>query len=425
MKLLKKFLFGAIVAIFAIFLSTPGYCIFGDIGDYGSWATDENRELFIGNTMGDINSFKPKDIVVDTYVPIEAKIGMAFMNAFSYVANVLDISLVRFVIIFILIAYAFWIAAEAYLIIKGESKAQDKFLEILKRGITVFMWIMVLSYGPVKLFMLVISPILFLGSEISDLILNSTTQIAGVSLPDTCSAIYNYVTENISNENIMDAANASSIMCIPTRLSGFCYTAASVGWSWIALSIGNSLFGFVCGVAFVGAFIYLAWRYAFMAFGIIADLFLAIILLPFTAVTECVSKTSYKGIGGQIYNGFLELFKAEKLSAQVERFINAALFFVVLSVVISISAALLSTVVNLNSPGELPTINSSSFWMTALVLGLTFWFAKGAEKIAADIGGKVSYEMGDELKKETKKFVGNANKTAQGWWKAIRGARKK
>ena len=430
MNVLKKFLLGTFFALFAICLSGPAHCeggfagMFGDIGDYGTWNTDRNHDLLIDNMTRDAQFIAPETVSAETFVPIEAKIGLGFMEAFSYVSSVIDISLVRFVVIFILIAYAFWIALESYMIIKGEAKANEKILEIIKRGISVFMWIGVLSFGPVGLFMLVVQPILFLGQEISDLILGGVTEMSGVSMPDTCTAIYNYVKTNLSGSNVLDANMATSLMCVPTRISTFCYTAAGIGWAWITGSLGNNIFSFVCGVIFAVGFIFLAWRYAFMAFGVIADLFLAIILLPFTAVAESVGKTTYKGIAGNIYNGFLELFKTEKLNVQIERFINVALFYVILSVIISISAALLSSVIKFNSSGALPQIGDSNFWVTALVLGLTFWFAKGAEKMATDIGGKISYEMGERMQKNSKNLISNSYKGAQSWWKAFRNARK-
>ena len=116
MKILRKILSKIFVVCLAVGLITPvmGASVnlpMGDIGDHGTWATENNREKFTTQLSGDIEQFQgefQKQLVSD-YVPIEAKIGLAFMNALSFISNVLDSSLVRFVILFMFIAFAFWI----------------------------------------------------------------------------------------------------------------------------------------------------------------------------------------------------------------------------------------------------------------------------------------------------------------------------
>lgn len=412
-KVFRKFLSKIMIAVLAIGICMPTFAatanLYGssesgmsDIGDYGSWATENNRQKFLDSLTYDIDQFSgpSQNQLVADYVPIEAKVGMAFMNAFSFVAGVLDSSLVRFTLIFIIIAYGFWIAFESYTIIIGQNKAKEKVLEIAKVGIKVGAWVAVLSIGPAKTFMLLISPIMYLATMFSDIILDATVSVAGIDLPDTCEAIHAYAKANISPNNIIDANSAANIMCVPTRLSGFCYTAIKLGWGWMKFGIGLSLFSFLCGVTFVGGFVYLAWKFAFMAFGVIADLFLGIIMLPFTAIAETVNKTTYKGIPGNIYNGFTKLFSAESLNAQVGRFVNAGLHFIVLSVVISVCAALLSSVYKTDMTSIVPRIENQGFIITAFVSALVWWLAKHATKYADEIGGKISYEIGTNLQND-------------------------
>ena len=361
--------------------------------------------------------------IVDNYVPIEAKIGLAFMNAFSYIAHILDSSLVRFTIIFIIMAYGFWLFFEAYTIISGQSKAQDKIKEMAKNGLKVGTWVVVLSIGPAELFMMLISPIMYIGTLLSDIILNATSSISGVSLPNTCKAIQEYAAANISPDNIIDPVSAANIMCVPTRLSGFCYTAIKMGWGWIVSGIGVSGFALLCGLAFVVGFIYLAWKFAFIAFGVIADLFLGIIMLPFTAIAETTAKTTYKGIAGNIFNGFLKLFTTESLSVQISRFTSAAMHFVAMSIIIAVCAALLSTVINTNTPGMIPEINNQGFWITLLMSALTWWLAKKASDFATEIGGKISYDMGTALQKDANNLWASTKKGAKALVKIIKASK--
>jgi hypothetical protein len=413
MNLVRKFLSKIMIAVFAIGICMPVSATtsnlqFGtgvgmsDIGDFGSWATENNRKLFLDSLTYDIEQFSgpSQNRLVENYVPVEAKVGMAFMNAFSFIAGVLDSSLVRFTIMFIIIAYGFWIAFEAYTIITGQNNAKDKVLEIGKVGLKVVMWVAILSIGPAKTFMLLISPIMYLGTLFSDVILDATASVAGIDLPDTCSAIHEYAKAHIESQNIIDANSAANIMCVPTRLSGFCYTAIKLGWGWMKYGIGSSLFSFLCGGIFVGGFVYLAWKFAFMAFGVIAELFLGIIMLPFTAIAETVNKTTYKGIAGNIYNGFTKLFSAESLNAQIGRFVNAALHFVVLSIVIAVCAAMLSSVYTTDVNAVVPRIDNQGFVITVFVSALVWWLAKNASRFANEIGGTISYEIGQNLQKD-------------------------
>lgn len=398
-----------------------------DIGDHGTWATENNRERFISEISTDIDAFQGtfQEQIIDNYVPIEAKAGIAFMNAFSFIADVLDSSLVRFVIIFIILAFAFWTMFESYTIIVGKSKPKDKITEILKKGALVAIWVGILSIGPAETFMMVMSPILGVASFTANSILDMVSSVVGTSLPDTCAAIHEYAADHISQTNLLKPAAAADILCLPTRLSAFCYTAIAVGWRWMAGGIGSSAFTFLCGGVFVGGFLYLAWRFAFVAFGVVADLFLGIIMLPFTAIAETIGKTSYKGIAGDIFNTFMGLFKAESLQAQIMRFVNAALHFIVLAVVIAVCSGLLSGLIDMNTGANLPDYNTAEFWISVLVAALTWYLASNAMKLATEFGGAINTAMGDALENDTKRLFNDAKSTATKWFKIIKNGGKK
>ena len=172
--------------------------------------------------------------------------------------------------------------------------------------------------------------------------------------------------------------------------------------------IGHSAFSFVIGVAFVVLFVYNAFKFAFIALGVIADLFLAVIMLPFTAIAETVGKTSYKGIAGTIFNGFLGLFKVESLSAQIQRFINAALYFVSLSIVVALCAALLSGIIDMNMAAQVPSLKDDNF------------MANNAMDIAKKIGGSIDDSMGQKIKTEATRLWNNAYGEYKKWKKIIK-----
>ena len=424
MKMIRKILSGIIIAV-TLVLAGGGVANadsnLPDIGEYGAWATDSNRELFLTDITADAQSFSGANTPISGsgFVPLEAKIGLAFMDAFSHIAHILELSLVRFTMIFIIMMYLLWMMLEAHNIIIGKAKTNESLKSILKKGAIVGAWVAVLSIGPAETFMLVMSPILSVSSYTSDLILNAVTQTVGVSLPDTCGAIHQYASANIASHNLLSADAAANIMCVPTRMSGFAYAAIQAGWRWIIAGFGNSAFAITCGLATIIGFIYLAWKFAFVAFGVIADLFLGIMMLPFTAIAETVGKTSYKGIAGEIFNGFVKLFSPENLQSQIMRFINAALHFVVLSIIIAICAALLSGITIFNSNG-LPDFNSPGIWVTVLTMALTWYLASHASQIADEIGGKIDTSFGDKIKSDIQTVWKDTKATTKSWYKAIK-----
>ncbi|MBQ8293791.1 MAG: hypothetical protein IJX89_00170 [Alphaproteobacteria bacterium] len=427
-KKISKFLSRIILGLFLLLppleaLGASANLPMADIGDFGTWATENNRQLLIGNMARDIDEFQGSYItqLVDDYVPIEAKIGLMFMNAMSFVGDVLDSSLVRFVIIFIIIAYAFWIVFETYnMMTSGKGDVMKLAQDIVKKGAIIAIWIIVLRFGPARIFMWIMGPIISVATVLSDLILNAVSQSAGVSLPDTCGAIREYAVTHISDNNIMTGTNAADLMCLPSRMSGFCYTAIAAGWEWIKAGIGNSAFTFAVGIVFIVMFISVAWKFMFMALGVIADLFLGVLMLPFTAIAETIGKTSYKGIAGDIFNQFLGLFKVENLQSQIQRFINAAIFFVSLSIVIAFCTAMMSGTISTNLSSNVPTIENQGFWITLLVGALTWYFANQAQSLAQKLGGSINDSIGQQMKGDITKLWKNASGTAKKWWKIIR-----
>lgn len=169
--------------------------------------------------------------------------------------------------------------------------------------------------------------------------------------------------------------------------------------------IGHSAFTVLVGAIFVVLFLYNGFKFALMAFGVIVDLFLGVMMLPFTAIAETLKdKTSYKGIAGDIFNGFLGLFSAESLSKQIERFVNAAIYFVSLSIVIAVCVALLSGTVSVDMAASVPTLDNTGFIPTVLTGALVTYLASRAGEIAKDLGGSVNDSFGTQTGKDISKL---------------------
>ena len=420
--------------LFAICLATPAAA-----QDGFEWANSHNQTLFINNLTDDISAFQNEfqnKVLVKDYVPIEAKVGRAFIGAFSMIGEVLERSLVRFVSIFLVLLFAFWISFEGYQLATTGGDVRKTVESAIRKAILIGIWIFVLEQGPAQLFMWIMGPIISIGTHLSDLILNSVTTSAGAALPDTCAAIHNYVAANHTGREIIDATQTANLLCVPTRLSGFFYTAVAAGWQWMKAGIGHSAFTFSVGVFFVVMFIYNIWKFALMALSVIADLFLGILMLPFTAIAMTFGDTedktyfgekgatSYAGIAGQIFNQFLKLFTTETLSKQVNRFIQAMLYFVSLSVVVALCAALLSSVVDANLAASVPTLENQSFITTLIVGCLVAYLAGRAGELAKNLGGSIDESFGKQVGDDIKKIWGNVVKSGKDIGKAFGGSKK-
>lgn len=400
-----------------------------NIGDDTHWITESNITSFTDSlidTDGDLVQFQDsfqKQLVKD-YVPVEARVGIAMMNALTRVAKILDTSLVRFMVIFIIVMYLFWIIFEAYNFMqKGDGKVQKFVMDLGKKAIWIIIWISILEIGPAKLFLWAMMPVVSIGTVLADFILNAVASVSGAVLPDTCNAIREYATIHTAPDMLIDANAAADLMCVPTRLSGFFTSAIATGWKWMIAGIGHSAFSFIIGAIFVIVFVWNTWKFALMALGVIMDLFLGVLMLPFTALAETITPTSYKGLAGNIFNGFLNLFdiSSVKLDAQINRFINAAIYFVSLSIVIAVCAALLYGVIGSDLSAEIPTLENDGFIPTLLTGLLVGYLANRADEYAKKIGGvdKPDDSFGTKFGEDIKTWTKDAYKIAKDWSKAI------
>ncbi|MFQ6739601.1 MAG: hypothetical protein ACLRFJ_02965, partial [Alphaproteobacteria bacterium] len=362
--------------------------------------------------------------ITKNHVPIEAKISVAFMNAMSNVGKILDSALVRFAMLFILIAYAFWIGIEAYNMMTTGGDAKKLVYDLLIKGAKISVWLIIIAFGPAKIFMWVMGPVLSVGTYMANMILNAVLGAAGVSMPDTCASIAQYASQNINPDTIIDAAAASDIICLPTRVSEFFRTTLALGFKWIAAGIGRSLLTFIAGIALIIMSIRCIWKFLFMALNVVADLFLTVLMLPFTAIAETTSKTQYKGIVGDIFNTFMGLFAPESLDTQIKKFISAALYFVSLAIVIGVCVALLSGVFNANLFSIEPTVDAGGFIITLLVLRLVEYMADKADKYASDWAGKIQGDFGNKVQGDIKGLWNDAVKQYKAWQKAIQDSKK-
>ena len=422
---IRKFLKFLFIGIFCIFC-VSGICLADtpaaatesteQTAETQNWLNEQNIQQYNQQMSQDVVNFQnqfEQDINSPGFVPIEVRLALMFMKALSSIDYILQISLVRFTIIFLFLMYAFWIALEAYKMIRESNDYKTVFYEIFKKGLTIAVWVFILDYGPAKIFNILIGPVMSIGTYFSNLILDAVAQAYDVYIPNTCTAIHNYVNthagtivgNNETSKLLIDPETSANIMCLPGRVSMYFYHAVGAGFRWMISGFGHSVTAIAIGAVSIFIFIKCIFKYAFMTLGVVADLFLTLLMLPFTAIAEAMPSTKESNYVGQVFSGLLKIFNAKKLSDVILVFVNATIYFISLSIVISICAVLLSMSIR-------PNVGFSiTSGMTVLLTGcFVLYLANKADELATQLGGKIDNSFGKQLQGDAKTLWGDVKK---------------
>ena len=421
-RILKSLLIGIFCITTIVGASfAAGNVPYGDVGEYGNWITNDNMEKYNQNISGDLENFQQTfqtNLHSTNFVPIEVKIGLVFMKALSSIDYVLQISLVRFTIYFLFLMYAFWIGLEAYRMIRESTDYKQVLYDIFVKGIIIAAWVIVLNYGPAKLFTIIVSPIMSLGVHLSDFILGAVAETYNVNIPDTCATIHQYVDANTSGKLLIDADAAANIMCLPARLSVYFYHATATAFEWMINGFGKSATMVAVGAVCIVLFVKCIFKYAFMTLGVVSDLFLTLLMLPFTAIAESMPSTKESNYIGKLFSALLGLFKTQKLSGIISKFVNVAIYFVSLAIIIAICAALLTNIISISDNN---TYYVGSAITTILCGSLVLYLADKADELAKKLGGSIDNSFGKQLQGDAKTLWDNtknlAGKLASAWIK--------
>lgn len=424
-KEMKKLL----AALFLLFLSAPAVAADAPGGlsfpvKYGDAAA--SMAVDMDNFGASLRqNFKPSGQLIADFIPIEARVGRFFMSALSDVARALYAAFIPFLNMLIIALFAFWIFMESWQMIKTAGDYWDLAMRIVKRAVVIVIWMWILNNDPAELFMWLMAPVISLGSGMSELILSGTTKIIGTNLPDYCQAIHAWMAGE--NSLMIGSQYAADLLCMPTRVAGFFYTAVATGFEWMKQGLGRNGLTFMMGLIFVLLFIYNIWKFALAALGVVADLFFVLLFLPFTAVNESFKggkDTKYDGIFKPVWDALINFVDGKNISldSQFKKFINAVIYFIVLSVVAAICIALLAGV-NPMHGGDFISILIIGC-LVAYLMGKVDDLAKGLtgageKEVFGDVGddvGNLVKSIGQQVaswgKNATKIIAGGSAKTA-------------
>jgi len=310
---------------------------------------------------------------------------------------------------------------ESWQMMKTDNDYWDLALRIVKKTAFIAAWLWILNNDPIELFMWLMAPMITLARMMSDLILDTTAKFVNsdLYLPDTCRAIHSFVNASAAEDTlVIRNAEAADLLCMPTRAAAFFYTVVAAGFRWVVYGLGHSGSTFLIGLILTGVFLYNIWKLALESLGAIVDLFLVLLFLPFTAVQECFGDRGdkkamkYDGIFRPVWDEFVGFVKDAKLSAQIKKFTDATIYFIILAVMSAISIALLSGV-DLNPRGEPEA-------MVVLIVGCLVWHMMGqAGVISKGITGVDAKNVVGEVGNDIWKISRRMGKTVFEWGRGI------
>ena len=291
------------------------------------------------------DNFTPEGTWLPRFVPIEARIGVMFMSALGDVIVGLYKAVIPFLNAFIALLLMFWFFMETWAKMKsGDGKWLEFGKKLALKMVWASFWIWIMNNNPAEIFMVMMAPLIALGSLLADTILNMAANIIGTNLPDTCGPIHQWLAAR--DDLLITGSQAADLICLPTRPLWFLYTTVVAGLTWILQGLLqlNPLM-IIMGLVFVFLFAYNIFTFSLRAIGVILDLFFILLFLPFTAMKEAVGKKpDYNGIGTDIWEKFAGFIKGVDMQSQIERFAKVIIYFVIISIIASLAIALLSTV---------------------------------------------------------------------------------
>ena len=370
------------------------------------------RDKFANKVRTDLKSFFGKlaykfegawqQVEVGLY-SADTKINMAFMNSMSRVSIAIYDVFIPFMNAMIIALFILWLYMESWAMwgFGGDNDYWGLGMRITKKVVTVIIWMWILNHNPMQLFLWFATPIISLAAGMSDSIINTTASITGMNVSEiSCDTIYRTVARQA--DMLVDKDYVASILCMTHRIGGLMYEYVGAGIKWVIEGIGSSFWTFLVGLAFIGIFTYNIWKFSINVMGAVIDLFFVLIFLPFTAMNECFSgDTKYNGMWKPIWDGFVNFIKGSPLKSQVMKFINAAIYFIVLAVISAICIGLLSAI-NPSYAGDS---------MSVLLVGiLVSYLLSKADEFAKTMGA-VDTEWGDKISG----YVKNAGSKFADW----------
>ncbi len=347
------------------------------------------------------------------YIPVEIRLGSIIIDGFGFINEMLYPFFANLLTTLLIIFLAFWLSGEAYQMINSGKTSLTNGTTIVKKIFLVIIWTAIIQSNPAQVFAYIMGPIIQMGSNITDFIITAMT---GMPLDNTCDNIHRMVQNNTDTSflqyPLLSPEAKANILCLTARISKLYTQFIVLGFKWMGQGLLLQPLTFLIGLTLVIMFIYIGFKFMLETIGIIIDLIIALLLLPFCAIKECFSGgISYKGLEGipqQLFGSIVSIFSFGDYKGLITKILKSVLYFWILAIIIGICYEMMAYTLNLNpnilDSATLPSQGDMGF-MTILLAGiLTCYLIKKAPEYAKTMGGAFDSPTGESLKSETKKL---------------------
>lgn len=334
-----------------------------------------------------------------TYIPIEIRLANIIIDGIGYINEMLFPFFSNLISTLLIILLAFWLSSEAYNMINTGKTSIENGVTIVKKIILVIIWTAVILANPAQVFMFIMGPIIQMGGNITDFIINALTNIP---IDQTCDSIkamaMNNTDTSILNYPLLNPETKGDLLCLTGRISKLYTQFITLGFQWMGRGLFMQPVSFLVGLSLVIFFVYIGFKFTLESLGIILDLILGLMILPFCAIGACFGGgLSYKGlesIPNQLFTMITSIFGKGDYKGLITKIIKAILYFWILSVVVGICYEMMSYTLDSQSGifdvNYAPGKNGLGIMSIILSAAITAYLIKKAPGYAEKMGGAIN-----------------------------------
>ncbi|MDR0319556.1 MAG: hypothetical protein LBH81_02340 [Rickettsiales bacterium] len=343
-------------------------------------------------------------------VPLDIRAGLLVVEGLSTVAMLIYKNLIDVIIWLLFIFFAFWWGLEAWSVVYAKSKISDTVKKAVKKGIIITVAVFVLKSNPAEWFMILMSAVARVGNYAADLFL---TEATGMGISQSCAAVHAMVVAGGNSFGFLGPENVASVLCMTGRITEFFWTALSQSFALIGTGIGTNVALAVLGVAGVALFLWCAVKFTIMTLGVVVDMTLMLMFLPFVAFKESFKDGWSKDapFASAIFERIANSFGGGDISGQIKKLVQVLIYI--------IAVALISSICYLLMKGILAE-NGNSMVYTLLGGALCAYLISQTDKIATQMGGAVDKEWTGKIQENVNSLAAAAKKYGGNIWTMIR-----
>ncbi|MDR2685444.1 MAG: hypothetical protein LBB23_01570 [Rickettsiales bacterium] len=324
--------------------------------------------------------------------PLDVHASLIIVGGLSQVASIIYDNLLDLIIFMIWIFFAFWLGIKAWDLMRTKIQLMPFLESAAKKLIFVVIGTALLASNPAELFMMFMGGVSALGNAASNLFL-SDTGVGRVS--ETCADVAAWVKASGGDIKFLTSQSVGDIICLTGRTTSFFYNGIGTFLGMMTKGVLEA----VIGAAGAVVFLWCIFKFAFITLGVVVDVVLMLMFLPFTIFSEIFKGDDWGDtmILSDAMKSFAGIFGGDGISALIQKMIQVVIYIVSISLVAAISFLFMRAV-----PKD---------FLNLLIGGaLTAYMIYKADVLAKKMGGAVDDKFAKLLEQNTTAIYNNTLK---------------